>query len=56
MALAKEAEALAFAEPLVPKRYHTWLRILTQWKNDKERNGDPDPAGRDEVLLPVLHH
>jgi len=33
---------LAFAEPLVPKRYHTWLRILTQWKNEKERNGDPD--------------
>jgi len=42
MMFAKEAEALAFAEPLVPKRYHTWLRILTQWKNEKERNGDPD--------------
>jgi hypothetical protein len=24
------------------KRYHTRLRVLTQWKNDKERNGDPD--------------
>src|SRR5215469_11939721 len=24
MMFAKEAEALAFAEPLVPKRYHTW--------------------------------
>jgi len=42
MMFAKEAEALAFAEPLVPKRYHTWLRILTQWKNEKERNGDAD--------------
>lgn len=42
MMFAKEAEALAFAEPLVPKRYHTWLRVLTQWKNEKERNGDPD--------------
>jgi hypothetical protein len=42
MMFAKEAEALAFAEPLVPKRYHTWLRIHTQWKNEKERNGDPD--------------
>ena len=42
MMFAKEAEALAYAEPLVPKRYHTWLRILTQWKNEKERNGDPD--------------
>ena len=42
MMFAKEAEASAFAEPLVPKRYHTWLRILTQWKNEKERNGDPD--------------
>jgi len=42
MMFAKEVEALAFAEPLVPKRYHTWLRILTQWKNEKERNGDPD--------------
>ncbi len=39
---AKEAEASAFAEPLVPKRYHTWLRILTQWKNEKDRNSDPD--------------
>lgn len=27
MVFAKEAHALAFAEPLVPKRYHTWLRI-----------------------------
>lgn len=42
MMFAKEAEASAFAEPLVPKRYHTWLRILTQWKNEKERNSDPD--------------
>jgi len=42
MMFAKDAEALAYAEPLVPKRYHTWLRILTQWKNEKERNGDPD--------------
>ena len=42
MMFAKEAEASAFAEPLVPKRYHTWVRILTQWKNEKERNGDPD--------------
>ena len=42
MMFAKEAEALAYAEPLVPKRYHTWLRVLTQWKNDKERNGESD--------------
>ena len=42
MMFAKEAEASAYAEALVPKRYHTWLRILTQWKNEKERNGDPD--------------
>ena len=35
MMFAKEAEALAYAEPLVPKRYHTWLRVLTQWKNEK---------------------
>jgi hypothetical protein len=42
MMFAKEAEALAYAEPLVPKRYHTWLRVLTQWKNEKERTSDPD--------------
>jgi len=42
MMFAKEAEALAYAEPLVPKRYHTWLRILTRWKNEKERNSEPD--------------
>ena len=42
MMFSKEAEALAYAEPLVPKRYHTWLRVLTQWKNDKERNGESD--------------
>ena len=27
MMFATKADALAFAEPLVPKRYHTWLRI-----------------------------
>ncbi len=42
MMFAKETEASAFAERLVPKRYHTWLRVLTQWKNEKECNGDPD--------------
>jgi hypothetical protein len=42
MMFAKEAEALAYAEPLVPKRYHTWLRVLTRWKNEKVRNGEPD--------------
>ncbi|HEV2348706.1 MAG TPA: hypothetical protein VG028_02560 [Terriglobia bacterium] len=42
MMFSKEAEALAYAEPLVPKRYHAWLRVLTQWKNDKERNGESD--------------
>jgi hypothetical protein len=30
MMFAKEAEALAYAEPLVPKRFHTWLRCLTR--------------------------
>ncbi len=38
----KEAEALAFAEPLVPKRYHTWLRVLPQWKNEKLPNTNRD--------------
>ncbi len=42
MMFAKEAEALAFAEPLVPKRYHTWLRVLPQWKNEKLPNSNRD--------------
>ena len=36
MMFAKEAE------PFVPKHFHTWLCILTQWKNAKERNSEPD--------------
>ncbi len=35
-------EALAFAEPFVPKRYHTWLRVLPQWKNEKLPNSNRD--------------
>ena len=27
MMFAKKADALAFVERLVPKRYHTWLRL-----------------------------
>ncbi len=42
MMFAKEAEALAFAEPLVPKRYHKWLRVLPQWKNEKLPNSNRD--------------
>ncbi len=42
MMFAKEAEALAYAEPLVPKRYHTWLRVLPQWKNEKLPNSNRD--------------
>jgi len=42
MMFVKEAEALAFAEPLVPKRYHTWLRVLPQWKNEKLPNSNRD--------------
>ncbi len=39
---AKQEEASAFAEPLVPKRYHTWLRVLPQWKNEKLPNSTRD--------------
>jgi len=42
MMFAKEAEALAFAEPLVPKRYHTWVRVLPQWKDEKLPNSNRD--------------
>ncbi len=42
MMFAKEAEASAFAEPLVPKRYHIWLRVLPQWKNEKLPNSNRD--------------
>ncbi len=42
MMFAKAEEALAFAGPLVPKRYHTWLRVLPQWKNEKLPNSNRD--------------
>src|SRR5215831_10461980 len=48
MMFAKEAEALAFAEPLVPRRYHTWLRSTDAMQRRSR------PLG--EVLLLVLHH